>query len=366
MKIAFVDVVDWDYDADTPSEQPLGGTQSAGAYLAAALAALGTEVVYVNGTRDPHVSRGARFVGRAQASPALFNACDFVVVMSAALGRTFRDEFGVTRPLIFWSGHAHTEDAVRALGDRRERDAWSAYALVSDWQAQQYRERFAIPAGRIGVLRNAVSPAFLELDAVAPWFDRGEPPVIAYTSTPFRGLEILLLAFPAIRKAMPEARLRVFSSMAVYRMTGGADRFGMLYDLCRALPGAEYFGALPQRTLAREMAKTAALSYPCTFPETSCIAAMEAMACGAELITTRMGALPETAHGFGRLLSLEGDRIDFAARFAAAVAESLATMKADPAAARRRRDEQLAFARSEYTWERRARQWLDWLGASNW
>jgi glycosyltransferase involved in cell wall biosynthesis len=93
---------------------------------------------------------------------------------------------------------------------------------------------------------------------------------------------------------------------------------------------------------------------------------MEAMASGAEIVTTRMGALPETAHGFGRLLSLEGDRIDFAAQFAAAVAESLAAMKADPAAARRRRDEQLAFARSEYTWQRRARQWLDWLGAANW
>ena len=366
MKLAFLDAVDWDYDADTPYREPLGGTQSAAAYLAAELARSGVEVAFVNGTRSPHESRGVRFFGRSQATGAFFDSFDAVVVLSAPLGRFLRGDLGVKRPLVFWSGHAHTEAAVRTLAQPEERDAWSAFALLSEWQAAKYVERFAIDRARIAVLRHAASPAFIEQAAAQPWFESSAAPVLAYTSTPFRGLDVLLLAFPAIRKAMPQARLRVFSSMAVYRMEGGADRFGVLYEACRAIPGIEYIGAVPQRELAREMAGAATLAYPCTFPETGCIAAMEAMASGAHVVATQLAALPETTAGFATLVPVAGDRVDLAASFAAAVAHSLESARAEPAGARRRRDEQLAFARTEYTWATRARQWMDWIRAQGW
>ena len=41
MNIAFVDSIGWDYDVSTPYERPLGGSQSALAYLAVELARQG-------------------------------------------------------------------------------------------------------------------------------------------------------------------------------------------------------------------------------------------------------------------------------------------------------------------------------------
>lgn len=364
MRIAFVDVIGWDYDADTPYHSPLGGTQSAAVYLAAELALAGVEVAFVNDTRTPHMSRGVRFEGKDRITAQFLNGFDAIVVITGAIGLALRRNVGVTRPLILWTGHAHDQDAVQDLRNPDERGAWNTFAMVSDWQAAGFQSQFGIDPARTVVMRNAASPHFLDAAPEQPWFATGAPPVLVYTSTPFRGLDILLMAFPSIRERVPDARLRIFSSMAVYRICGEADRFGALYNLARALPGVSYEGSLAQRDLAKAMAGCAVLSYPCTFAETSCIAMMEGMASGAAIVTTSLGALPETTHGFGRLLSLEGDRIDFTMAFAGAVAESLLAARADPRAAAARRDQQLAFTREHYTWKTRAREWLDWLPRS--
>jgi len=127
-------------------------------------------------------------------------------------------------------------------------------------------------------------------------------PVLFYTSTPYRGLDVLLDALPAIRAAVRYAPA-VFSGFAAsYGTRLEDDPYRALYERCTATDGVDYVGPIAQPDLAREISNAAALAYPSTFAETSCIAVLEAMAAGATIVTTRLGALEETTNGFAKLI----------------------------------------------------------------
>jgi glycosyltransferase involved in cell wall biosynthesis len=361
MRIAFLDTQKLDYTAETPYQRPLGGSQSALCYLAADLARLGHEVSVLNATTTPGHCRGAQFLHLAHTTVDFLPRHDIVVVLNWARGLRLRHEFGLRVPLVLWLSHAPDQPVVSALAQPEERDVWSGFAFVSEWQRERFVEQFRIPRQKARVLRYAISPAFADTPLAPAWFERGDPPVLVYTSTPFRGLDVLLAAFRAIRCAIPDIRLRVFSSMAVYQVPAAQDEYWDLYAECAATDGADYCGPVGQRQLAQELRGIAGLAYPSTFAETSCIAVLEAMAAGAFILTTRLGALPETTNGFAFMVAAEADRAALAERFAAMTIRTLRGLQGDPSAASRRRDAQANFVRDNYRWPARAAEWASWL-----
>jgi tetratricopeptide (TPR) repeat protein len=106
------------------------------------------------------------------------------------------------------------------------------------------------------------------------------------------------------------------------------------------------------------------LAYPNTFAETSCIAVMEAMASGCWIVTSNLGALPETTAGFARLISIEGDWEVYKDRFVEETVQVLtkciATNTTDSETHLR---QQVEYVNSSYTWSVRAEQWVQWLSS---
>jgi glycosyltransferase involved in cell wall biosynthesis len=360
MKIAFVDPYGWDYDPQTPFRRPLGGTQSALAYLSAALVRREHDVTLVNGVREPRVCDGVRCTRLADLNGRFLDTFDLVVVASVAVGQRLRKS-GAKVPLVLWCQHADDQPAVAALHDPHERAAWRGYAMVSHWQADRYVRVLGVDAAAVRILRNAIAPAFEAAVPHEPWFRCGRAPALAYTSTPFRGLDVLLDAFPVIRAHFPGARLAVWSGMSVYNKAAADDPYAALYERCRALTGVEYHGPIAQSALAPAMAGIDVLAYPCTFAETSCIAAMEAMAAGAFVVTTQLGALPETTAGYGHLLDLDGNAVVRADEYAHFAVQALRAAAAAPAATLARRDAQRRHALLHCTWSQRADEWTLWL-----
>jgi glycosyltransferase involved in cell wall biosynthesis len=363
MRIVFYDRTPVDYSPETPFERALGGSESAQCYLAIELARLGHSVILVTNTSVPGRYRGVDCRNHHDPnSPALLNAADIVVASNEALGRTLRDAYRVTKPLVLWIGHAHDQPAIKDLESSRERKIWAGFAFVSQWQLEQFADAFWVPADKSRVMRNAVSPAFEKLAPAEPWFLRNDPPVLVYTSQPYRGLDVLLDAFPTIRAAIPGTRLRVFSGFAAtYQTAPDDDPYKRLYERCVAMEGVDYIGPIAQTMLADEISKSAALAYPCTFMETSCIAALEAMAAGLIVLTTRTAALPETTAGYACLAEYRDDRAKLAADFSAMAVDALNAQRHDPANALAKREAQIAYVREHYTWEKRALEWQSWL-----
>ena len=193
------------------------------------------------------------------------------------------------------------------------------------------------------------------------WFRNASPPVLAYTSAPYRGLDVLISAFPAIRRAVRGAELRIFSGMGQNLSDPMNQPYEALYNQCRETEGVHLIGRIGQTELAHEIAQCAALAYPSTFPETSCIAVMEAMSVGAAILTTRSGALPETTAGFAHMVQETEDSTRLAKDFADMVIATLYAIRTDSDAAAERRNQQIAYARREYAWPTRAHEWQVWL-----
>jgi hypothetical protein len=299
----------------------------------------------------------------------LLQSLDALIVLNlAGQGMQLQSLIGDKTRLILWTQHAHDQPAVQELQNPAEQDVYDGFAFVSDWQRDRFQEHFGINLARSGVLRNAIAPSFCGLfpteSPILP--HKSQPPVLAYTSTPFRGLDLLLEVFPKIRSAIPGTRLKVFSSMKVYQVSETEDEFdyGSLYRQCQETEGVEYIGSLPQPELASELQSVMLLAYPNTFAETSCIAVMEAMASGCWIVTSNLGALPETTAGFARLISIEGDWEVYKDRFVEETVQVLTKCIAtDTTDSETHLRQQVEYVNSSYTWSVRAEQWVQWLSS---
>ncbi|NJK60669.1 MAG: glycosyltransferase family 4 protein [Oscillatoriales cyanobacterium SM2_1_8] len=358
MRVAFVDRIGWDYRPDTVYREPLGGSQSAVCYLTAALAQRGVTVALVNHTTQEGEVLGVSCHHAERLPERFWQNFDAVVLFNeSGLGLVLREalmEASAPHPgpqLILWTQHDTNQPAMQALHDRLERTVYDRFVLVSEWQRQQYLQVFGLESARTQVLRNAIAPSLERLPAIGE-----KEPLVVYTSTPFRGLAELLSLWPAIHRDFPQARLEVFSSLKVYRQSEAEDRayFGELYDRCQQLPGVAYRGSIPQPELAQVLQRALILAYPNTFPETSCIAVLEALAAGCHVVTSALGALPETTGGWATLIA---PGPTYGAQFVAAVGQILREAEAG----RPHRDRQSAQTKADHTWARRAAQWEAWL-----
>jgi len=349
----------------TPQIQPLGGSQSALCHLAAALARRGQRVTTLTGTTKPGEVNGVRCLHYEGVPAEVFSPADTITVVlngPADIAHVVRDAIPGRRPLILWTQHAHDQPAMLALREAEHLDRWDGIVCISEWQKSKFHEHLGVPHERMVVLRNAIGPAFQNLFSSAAKLAEAKSsvPRLAYTSTPFRGLDVLLACFPAIRRRHPACSLDVFSSMQVYGQALSDDPYEPLYAKCRTTSGVDYRGSISQAELACELAACTLLAYPNTFAETSCIAAMEALAAGMLVVTSDLAALPETCGGFARLVSPAGDGRtpeQFAIDFARAVDQALTELQADPARFFQKRFEQTVAVNVNCNWDLRATEW---------
>lgn len=289
MKIAFYNN-GIPFDGRTPWTQPLGGSETSVIHMARSLARIGHAVsVYCN-CPDPGSYGGVeyfhhhRFFDHFRTAP-----WDALVAF-----RSF-DPFLIGRVaprMIFWSGDAHDQPVIANLGHSIIQSNLDLVLCVSEWHRRNFIETFSLDAGKVVATRNGFLPE------MAPKIRNRTLTNGVYSSTPFRGLNILLKIFPELQKRAGMT-LDVFSSMKVYGWSSEDDHraYGELYKLAEQ-PGVKWHGSVEQPRLLRALAGSGFLLYPNTFDETSCIAAIEAQACGAVVITSARAGLRETVeHG---------------------------------------------------------------------
>lgn len=360
MRIAFLDPIGWDYDPRTPLARPLGGIQSAVAYLSAELARRGHEVALFNAADAERHVDGVTIGPLGRVAIDRLAGRDAVVVVSGLPIDALRQLWPLARtgtPLLLWNQSDTINEVTRLLADRRVLASYDRILPASRWHGGVLVDEMAVPAARLHPMGNALAPAFAAMTTPGHDAPRDARPSLAYTPTPFRGLDLLLDLWPLVHARRPDATLRVFSGMAVYQMGGAADPYRALYDRARATPGVDYVGPLPQPELARALGGCWLFAYPSTYRETYCTSLIEAMAAGAHAVVTDLGALPETAAGHATLVPFATDRADLGRRFADALAMAIDRIDRDPASAAIARAAQRVHLAANATWTRRAEEW---------
>lgn len=186
-------------------------------------------------------------------------------------------------------------------------DVFDDVYAVSAFHQAHLAGRYPFAADKIVALRNGIHHGYFK-----PLAWEGRAQRVVYTSSPDRGLDILLDLWPRVLEKAPDAELcfaypDVYDAVADQRPDVAAHR-----DIIRRLsdqPGVHRLGALSQPNVARLLCESRVWAHPSymtmyqqPFLETSCIAAMEAQAAGCHVVASHWGALPETVR-YGSLVN---------------------------------------------------------------
>jgi len=300
---------------DFTNDKPMGGTEAAMWNLARAL------------SEEPWTT--VRFLADASAFGRVSDTLEVVNsfsladedwkathIISSAAHHVLQ---GILRPerVLIFNQHDINVDFIKT-----GRDSISSYKdtcmrsfshmFVSEWQRNWYVHEYSLPQTNTRVIQNAISP-LLQCTSL----QKTNSKVLIFCSAPYRGLIPCLKIFEKVRKSVPEAVLKVFSSMSrdFGKSTTSTTQNGSksltectliehdniykeVYQSCIDSNGVEFFGSVTQPELFSHMQAATMLLYPCTFAETCCTSVLEAMACGLWVLTSDIGALPETCKGF--------------------------------------------------------------------
>jgi UDP-glucose:(glucosyl)LPS alpha-1,2-glucosyltransferase len=225
---------------------------------------------------------------------------------------------------IFWA-HDLAEDPESAkFKDKSFCDNFHKFVFISNWQMQRYQMIHGFPHDdKSVVLESGIEPADPSLR------NRNDDDVIhmVYTSTPQRGLNILVAAFDNLAKTDSKIHLHIYSSFKIYGWDAADQQFEALYDTIRNHPQMTYHGFQPNDVLRNNLNNYDIFAYPSIWVETSCRSMLEAMTSGLVCVHPNYGALPETSGGLNMMYPWHGDLNRHAFLFAEELKKSITMIR---------------------------------------
>lgn len=251
---------------------------------------------------------------------------------------------------ILWQHLNYSDESLAPMRDNAFMKAIDATVYVSHWQLEKFRYLFQVPLHNAYVIKNAIEPIeFKEKD-------RSGKIKLIYTSTPFRGLSILLDVMEMINR--DDIELDVYSSTSVYGSGYEAHYYGVYDDLfnrAKEAKNVNYKGYAQNDEIHKALQDAHIFAYPSIFEETACLSMIEAGAAGCNLVTTDLGALPETAGMYGKMCTIKPNEKQIAESYAELLNYSIDNYWNSENQSLIR--EQSEYFNKFYSWEVRAKEW---------
>lgn len=274
----------------------IGGSETAAIHMSRQMAALGHEVVMF-GTHtgfEGLTSSGVLYTHyeKAMADPSLLT-CD--VLISSRDKRILRLE-PKTRFTVLWVHDIH-------VGDDWENEVprFDLIFCLSQWAKKTFRGYYPlVPDEKVFVTRNGIDDSLFS-ERYLRHSARSFCPRFTYSSSPDRGLDVLISMWPDIQKMSEyKSELHVYYGFDNWEKMAKSGPGKAKVEYMKSLVmsqehnGIFYHGRQPQHVVASSHRRSQIWFYPTDFKETYCITALEAQAAGCYVITSDLAALSET------------------------------------------------------------------------
>ena len=257
---------------------------------------------------------------------------------------------------VVWQHLSYDQPNVQYMRDRKFVDSIDYFIYVSHWQYNKFREHFQIPEYKSFIIKNA-TPKF-----EVPIRNKAGRIKLLYTSTPWRGLAILIKAIDILNKTRDDFELDIYSSTRIY---GDAfeeaekGKFDALFEKCKNTKNVNFRGYGLNEQIRQSLKDTHIYTYPSIFEETSCLAVIEAMSAGCHVVTTNYGALPETCGEFATMIEFDSSVQNLIERYADTLNSVLDNYKNN--LYKEDLEMQVKYYNKYYSWNTRIEEWKNFL-----
>ena len=255
---------------------------------------------------------------------------------------------------ILWVHHFINQKEVQNLSDKTYIDKVDYIVFNSMWNFKKHLQYFKIPEKKCVVIKNAIE----EIEHIKKSKDQIN---LIYHTTPWRGLKLLLDVFKEIKKK-ETLKLHVCSSTIIYGEKFSSEyenKFHDLFEDCKKSENVEFHSYMKNEKIIELLKDMHIFSYPSVWPETSCIAAIEAMAAGCEIVTTNLGALVETCEKFGTFVNFETNSDNLKKKFREKLESSIDNFWSE--SNQQKLNKQSKEINKLYSWEIRKLEWINFL-----
>ena len=321
ISIAIIDIIGLTYDGDTLSKRGLGGSESAVILLAKELAKKNFKVTVFNNCIDKESKEGT-FDNVHYIDHSILdykNDFSFDVVISSRTVIPFLpphlyNQFEYFKPQryskiksnaklkVMWMHDTfakgdHLLEDMLVHGDMDEiftlSDFQTAYVTNCD---HGKKRNFEVLKKKVFMTRNGIVLYKNEVD-----IKQKDPHLYVYNASVTKGmLPLVENMWERIKQNIPQAKLKVIGGYYRFRENAEPDEQEkkwreLVADEKYKKLDVEFTGIIKQSEIADIMAKASFMLFPGAFPETFGISTLESLAYNTPLITTRFGALEETA-----------------------------------------------------------------------
>ena len=204
------------------------------------------------------------------------------------------------RKNVLWMQHFVNQKEAQNLSNKEYLKNIDYIVFNSHWNFEKFQYQFKVPDEKSIVIRNAIETIEIK--------DKPKDVInLVYHSTPWRGLGLLLKIFRNLNH-IKNLKLYVCSSTDIYGnkfKLNNEKKFKPIFDECKNTKNLIFKSYLENHKIIELLKDMHIFSYPCIWHETSCIASIEAMAAGCEIVTTSLGALFETCSPFASFVGID-------------------------------------------------------------